>query len=43
MTACTHHLANDPTALACVRPAGHVDGHRYESTSGVPDCPKEEL
>lgn len=42
---CSAHLGDDDTGLACTRPDAH-EPHRgctYESTSGVPDAPKEEL
>lgn len=41
---CTHRLLDDPDGLLCTSkdPAPDHD-HTYQSTSGVPDCPKEEL
>lgn len=36
MTPCQHHLADDPTALCCVREEGHPSGHTYDASS-VPD------
>ena len=40
---CEHHLADGP--LTCNRPDAHEPGKgcTYTSTSGVADCPKEEL
>lgn len=42
---CAHRLADDPTGLRCLLEdhPDHPNGHRYESTSGVPDCAKEEM
>lgn len=42
---CTARLGDSDDALACIRTDPH-EPHRgctYESTSGVPDAPKEEL
>jgi hypothetical protein len=33
---CPAHLAGDPSALQCTRPADHRDGHTYAGRS-VPD------
>lgn len=44
MTACPCHLADDPSALACVRTDAHEPHHgcTYQSTSGVAGAEKEE-
>lgn len=36
MTRCTHHIANDPTALCCNRDEHTDNGHTYDGTT-VPD------
>lgn len=42
---CDHRLADQPAGLVCDRPDPHTPGRgcTYASTSGIPDCPKEEL
>lgn len=42
---CPAHLGSDDGALACTRLDPHEPHHgcTYESTSGVPHAPKEEL
>lgn len=44
---CAHHLGGRAEGLECSRLDPHdqdaAGGHVYQSTSGIPDCPKEEL